>query len=1160
MGFSAGVGFLVDTDGDGTNDGKVVTLKKGSNITLSLTGSTLTIASTGGSGAVRTVTVNGTPLESSESLDLLAGEGIDISESGGDVTIAGEDATDTNKGIASFSSDNFSVTSGAVTIKAEGVDLTAEVTGTLPVTNGGTGASSLNNLITLGTHTTGNYVATIADSGGGTITVANSGSEEAGVTLAVDTSVIASKTYVDSVAQGLRVADPVVVATTNNITLSGEQTIDGITTSASRVLVKDQSDQKTNGIYVSASGGWVRASDMDADTSPNEFPGTFVFVSGGTANADTGWVCTVDTDFDLGTDNVTFSQFSSAGHITAGSGLAKTGNTIDLSIANGSDNRVITATGTDNVNAEANLTFDGTDLVVTGSIGINEADPDTALHLTSSANGAPIIKLENTATDEDASSEPEIIFQRTAAPSEEGDHDSFDIGQIRWKAKDHGGSLRTMAHMLVDVLDDSSTSHDGRFVFYAAHNSALPEHLRIGGGSIIVNNGQLDQDFIVRSDNQSHMLTVNGGTDRVGIKDSDPISELSVAGMISITEEQGSTPSAPADGHGFLYTKSDGKLYWRSADLGETDLTVGDTDTNTQTTYTPSVVDSSDDALIRLTAGGAGSGTQDIKLVAGTNITLTPDDTTTPHQITIASSGGLSGSGAANRLGIWTSATNISENSALNWSAASSVYKIELGVSTSSLPAIKFINNQNTAHIGISRGPNTGAIFDDGVDGDFLILSDGAHPIKLGVGNSTQIEIQDGYSKINSVLFLAETADAITDISGYGQFWVDSDDSTAKFTNDDGTDFILTRRTVTAGGNTLADNETLAIAAGTGMSIAESGGTVTFTSTLAGSGITGITVQEEGASLAAVGTTLNFVGSAVTASGTGATKTITISGGGAFARNGNIIETTETIGVGGTNAEDFSLIDVSAMTSSEAVMTASGTDPASVKTFGMGMRKNVTIVAADADTGEDTYTVADTDHIIMICNVNPNTSAVNATQTLKTVQLPQIGSSYVGRELTVTLHGLSGSIFDIINVKPASDDSILYHGRMWDNNQDPGDHNSGVAGARGGLGLTMGHFAFTDVNWAVLQQVSVVSVTMVALEAGVLAGLLTSNPIVGYDSNPTTWTPSGDAMTAGVWLVTQVSGTNGTINGSLGIGANLGDVDGGLLFSGSSGGKAGGKF
>ena len=62
--------------------------------------------------------------------------------------------------------------------------------------------------------------------------------------------------------------------------------------------------------------------------------------------------------------------------------------------------------------------------------------------------------------------------------------------------------------------------------------------------AVVVNNGELDQDFIVRSNNQSHMLTVNGGTDRVGIKDSNTfrISELSVAGMISITEEQGSTP------------------------------------------------------------------------------------------------------------------------------------------------------------------------------------------------------------------------------------------------------------------------------------------------------------------------------------------------------------------------------------------------------------------------------------------------------------------------------------------------------------------------------------------------------------------------------------------------------------------------------------------
>ena len=67
------------------------------------------------------------------------------------------------------------------------------------------------------------------------------------------------------------------------------------------------------------------------------------------------------------------------------------------------------------------------------------------------------------------------------------------------------------------------------------------------------------------------------------------------------------------------YEDGDGTI-----DLVVTDMTA---DTNTQNTYTSSWVDSTNDVLLRLTAGGAGSGTQDIKMVAGTGITLTPSGT-----------------------------------------------------------------------------------------------------------------------------------------------------------------------------------------------------------------------------------------------------------------------------------------------------------------------------------------------------------------------------------------------------------------------------------------------------------------------------------------------------------------------------------------------------
>jgi phage-related tail fiber protein len=144
----------------------------------------------------------------------------------------------------------------------------------------------------------------------------------------------ATKGYVDALAQGIDAKASVVAATTANITLSGAQTIDGISIVAGdRVLVKDQSTASANGIYLCATGSWTRTTDADTYA---ELVAAFTFVEKGTTNADSGFICTIDAGGTLGSTSITWAQFSGAGQITAGDGLTKTGNTLNVGTASSS--------------------------------------------------------------------------------------------------------------------------------------------------------------------------------------------------------------------------------------------------------------------------------------------------------------------------------------------------------------------------------------------------------------------------------------------------------------------------------------------------------------------------------------------------------------------------------------------------------------------------------------------------------------------------------------------------------------------------------------------------------------------------------------------------------------------------------------------------------
>ena len=142
----------------------------------------------------------------------------------------------------------------------------------------------------------------------------------------------ANKSYVDATVQGLSVKSSVRAATTANGTLSTSfsngKTIDGVTlATGDRILLKDQSTASENGIYtVNASGAPIRATDFDASTEIDKAP--FFFVEEGTANADSGFVLTTDGTITIGSTPLSFTQFSGAGQISAGDGLAKSGTTL----------------------------------------------------------------------------------------------------------------------------------------------------------------------------------------------------------------------------------------------------------------------------------------------------------------------------------------------------------------------------------------------------------------------------------------------------------------------------------------------------------------------------------------------------------------------------------------------------------------------------------------------------------------------------------------------------------------------------------------------------------------------------------------------------------------------------------------------------------------
>lgn len=222
------------------------------------------------------------------------------------------------------------VISVSINTTANGLSVNAStgaVTFTLALANGSSaGAMSSTHFNDLTNATASNTVSQIVKrDSNGNISISNP----------TNASHAATKQYVDNIATGLNIKASVKASTTANITLSGAQTVDGISCVANdRVLVKNQAVPSQNGVYIVSASTWTRATDYATGSNAAS---TFMFIEQGSTLGETGWVCTNDTGSAVvGTNSLAYTQFTGGASYTAGDGLTQVGNAFNVVAADAS--------------------------------------------------------------------------------------------------------------------------------------------------------------------------------------------------------------------------------------------------------------------------------------------------------------------------------------------------------------------------------------------------------------------------------------------------------------------------------------------------------------------------------------------------------------------------------------------------------------------------------------------------------------------------------------------------------------------------------------------------------------------------------------------------------------------------------------------------------